>query len=305
MQDTARCMLLFEEGIRSKYTKKNYANHLRQFERFSGLGYTKILTTPQAQLQEILEDYLIHLKQTTNPNSIPSKFQGIRHFCIMNRITINWDIIHKMFPQKQKMQSLRSYTTPEIKQMLASTKNPRDVALVYFLSSTGSRIGAFDHSLTMQNLKEMPDGCRAVKIYAGHIEEYWAFLGPQTSRALAAYHDHRRKRGEVFSDNTPIFTARNTTGQLGWNGARSAIYRIISNSQIARHKAGGRCDVQASHGFRKRFNTILKLDNSVNYNIAEKLMGHRNGLDGVYFTPTLDELFAEFKKVMHKLEIPA
>ena len=32
-------------------------------------------------------------------------------------------------------------------------------------------------------------------------------------------------------------------------------------------------------------------------------MGHKNGLDGVYFVPTLEELFAEFKKVMHKLEV--
>jgi len=65
----------------------------------------------------------------------------------------------------------------------------------------------------------------------------------------------------------------------------------------------GRYDVQADHGFRKRFNTILKMDNGVNYNMAEKLMGHRNGLDGVYFTPTLEELFTEFAKVMCKIEV--
>ena len=32
-------------------------------------------------------------------------------------------------------------------------------------------------------------------------------------------------------------------------------------------------------------------------------MGHKNGLDGIYFTPTLDELFGEFKKVMYKIQI--
>ena len=42
----------------------------------------------------------------------------------------------------------------------------------------------------------------------------------------------------------------------------------------------------------------------MNYNVAEKLMGHKNGLDGVYFVPTLEELFAEFKKVACKIEIP-
>lgn len=61
--------------------------------------------------------------------------------------------------------------------------------------------------------------------------------------------------------------------------------------------------MQADHGFRKRFNTILKLENGVNYNVAEKLMGHRNGLDRVYLTPTLEELFSEFVKAIHKIEI--
>jgi len=37
--------------------------------------------------------------------------------------------------------------------------------------------------------------------------------------------------------------------------------------------------------------------------MAEKLMGHRNGLDGVYFTPTLEELFTEFAKAMCKIEV--
>ena len=74
----------------------------------------ELLSIPQGRLQKLLEDYLIKLKHDVNPNSIPSKFQGIKHFCIMNRINPNWGIIHKMFPQKQKTLNLRSYTTDEI-----------------------------------------------------------------------------------------------------------------------------------------------------------------------------------------------
>ena len=57
------------------------------------------------------------------------------------------------------------------------------------------------------------------------------------------------------------------------------------------------------HGFRKRFNTVLKLNNTVNPNIAEKLLGHANGLDGVYFKPTREECFTEFLKVISELTI--
>ncbi len=70
-----------------------------------------------------------------------------------------------------------------------------------------------------------------------------------------------------------------------------------------RKKQGDRYNIQVNPGFRKRFNTISKMNNSVNYNIAEKLMGHKNGLDGVYLTPTINELFAEFKKIIYKMEI--
>ena len=110
---------------------------------------------------------------------------------------------------------------------------------------------------------------------------------PQATRALNAYHNMRKLGGEAFGPDTPVFaTSKRTPRQLGWSGARSVVYRNVSKNKL-RTRQGSRFDVQIDHAFRKRYNTILKMDNSVNYNIAEKLMGHKNGLDGVYFTPTL------------------
>ena len=279
-------------------------SHINQFKKFTGIhDENQWLKIPTKDLQTVLENYILYLRQTTNPNSIPSKFMGIKHFCVMNRISLNWEIIHKMFPQRQKTQALRSYTAKEIRQILSNTKNLRDSALIHFLASTGARIGVFDHELSINHIKKMPHGCNAIKLYAGHVEEYWSFLTPQASKALNAYHRYRKQHGEIFCDNAPIFaTMRNRHVQLGWSGARSVVFRTVSKS-ITRHKENSRYEVQADHGFRKRFNTILKINNSVNYNIAEKLMGHKNGLDGVYFTPTVGELFAEFKKIMHKIEV--
>lgn len=296
---------LFNESIRSKYTQKNYHSHLTQFLRFTGRSsIDSLLSIPQDDLQCMLENYLLELKQTSNPNSVPSKFQGIKHFCVMNRIHINWEIIRRMFPQRQKTQNLRAYTDEEIRELLSNSKGVRDNALIHFMASTGARVGVFDCNLSLAHIQPMPHKCKAVKLYADEVEEYWGFLTPQASRALDSYHARRRKKGEVFCEDTPLFATNNAnTKQLTWNGARTAIYRTISRSQLSRKKSNGRYDVQADHGFRKRFNTILKLDNSVNYNIAEKLLGHKNGLDGVYFVPTLEEMFAEFQKVVRKIEV--
>jgi len=57
------------------------------------------------------------------------------------------------------------------------------------------------------------------------------------------------------------------------------------------------------YGFRKRYNTILKDNMNVNPNTAEKLMGHKNGLDGVYYNPTIQKRFIEFSKAIPDLII--
>lgn len=300
-----RCTTLFDESIKSKYTAKNYNSHLKQFLNFVKIDSVNLLLLyDTSELQQELENYLIQLKQTANPNSIPSKFQGIKHFCIMNEIHLNWNKIYKLFPQKQKTQSLRAYTTNEIYYVLNAERNIRNKVLIHFLASTGARIGVFDHMLSMKYMKKMPKGCTAILLYAGDVDEYYSFLTPQATKILTAYHNLRKKKGEEFCDETPIFGVDGEIQkQIKWNSVRSIIYRSIQKSKVIRHKQNDRYDVQINHGFRKRYNTILKLDNNMNYNVAEKLMGHKNGLDGVYFTPTLDELFAEFKKIIYKLEI--
>jgi integrase/recombinase XerD len=62
-------------------------------------------------------------------------------------------------------------------------------------------------------------------------------------------------------------------------------------------------DAQMDHGFRKRFNTALKLKNSVNSNVAENLLGHKNGLEDVYLKPTREQCFTEFRKAIVDLMI--
>ena len=47
-------MLLFEAGIKSEYTKKNYLSHLRGFEQFSMIDRADIQSIPRDDLQRQL-----------------------------------------------------------------------------------------------------------------------------------------------------------------------------------------------------------------------------------------------------------
>jgi len=303
-------LLRFNESIHSEYTRQNYHYHLRKFSDYVGIrACEELLSLSQQELQSSLERYLASLKLKTNPNSIPTMFLGIRHFLVMNRVRVDWEIIRKMYPKKTVQSGTRPWSKDDIQKILGAAANIRDGALVRFLASTGIRIGGIDHDLRILNTRRMPHGCTAVTIYAGTVDEYWAFLTPAASLALWGYVKKRARDGEGITAQSPLFrnlycktTARHAK-QLRWSGARSLVYRLVLRANVHRTRRGNRYDVQIDHGFRKYFNTTLKLNSSVNSNVAEKLMGHKNGLDGTYLRPDREQCFREFRKAVSDLEL--
>ena len=103
--EKSRSRTLFNESIKSKYTKINYDTHLCEFKKFADINnIDELLIMSHEKLQNLLEDYLMNLKQTKNPNSIPTKFQGIKHFCVMNRIGLDWISYTRCSPKNKKLQ---------------------------------------------------------------------------------------------------------------------------------------------------------------------------------------------------------
>jgi hypothetical protein len=137
---------------------------------------------------------------------------------------------------------------------------------------------------------------------------HFVFTTPEATNAIDNYHNKRKQDGEAFDENTPIFKVLREDkfgkyGQMSSNGFKKTIQRVLARTPISRIKKRNRFDVQIDHGFRKRFNTILKIDSGVNSNIAEKLMQHKKGLDGTYLTPTRHQCFREFVKAIANLTV--
>jgi len=188
----------------------------------------------------------------------------------------------------------------------------------------------------LENLPDAPDysfdyHCYGILIYAEAdetIEEkdqriinreadendysFYVFLTPEASKALDKYHAWRVKEyGVSLTSDSPIFKAddkhdvieKDEFYQVSGNAIRKMMEYVLKNTSIKRVKKRNRFDTMIDHGYRKRFNTILKIDDDINANIAEKLMQHAKGLDGSYLTPTRQECFKEFVKAIPELTV--
>ena len=68
----------------------------------------------------------------------------------------------------------------------------------------------------------------------------------------------------------------------------------------------GRYDIAITYGMRKRWNLIAKQTQGVNSHFVEKMFAHNSrthALDTTYLKPTIEQLFAEYKKFYSELYI--
>lgn len=318
MENTLRsCMKnesfdLFMNSVKSPTSRKVYTYSLNEFMKFHNIkNYDDILKFGTKKIQKLLMDWVISLsKKHLTSQTILSKLHAIEGFLEMNQINYYKKILHKLIPSSDYIPGGEiPFTDDEIQTMLNYTSKPRSKALIHFFASTGIRSSGIDDPiLCLKHLEDMPNDCIAVKIYDGSRENYWVFLTPEASKSLKHYFSSRKLNGEELGDDSPVFANTSKSNiksqdHLSSKSARQIIFNILQNSGINRIKKGNRYDKATLYGFRKRFNTILKINNDVNSNIAEKLMAHKNSLDGNYLKPTRKQCFTEFLKVVETLTI--
>jgi integrase/recombinase XerD len=309
----SRSLELFESAIKSPESRKIYMYSLHEFMKFAKIqDYDEITKLDTEKIQKILQNWVIHLaKKELKAHTIRGKLAAIVLFLEMNRVVFHKKIIHKLIPSDDYVPGGEiPFTTEEIQRMLNSTTKLRTKALVNFLASTGVRPASIiDPVLRLEHVENMPNNCKSVKIYDGSKEGYFAFLTPEASLALNQYLSSRKLNGEQLNPKSPVFAnydKPNPTMKYNYMSTKSLrhlLQNLIKASGIERIKKGSRFDKAPVYGFRKRFFTILKLNNNVNPNIAEKLMGHKRGYDGSYLKPTREQCFAEFVKTIPELTL--
>jgi len=306
---TSKAYYKFVQSIKTTSTLKSYNYALDKFMILSKLkSYDKAIKLKTDEVQDLLENYVISLKNSSY-QTVNIYTSGIELFFEMNKVLFHKRILRKLFPSNDKEQGGKlPYTTEEIERMLSVTTKLRTKAIIHYFASTGSRpAGIEDPVLRLKHIEDMPYGCKSVYIYDGSKQGYWAFLTPEASKSLDSYFRKRKIKGEILTDESPVFVnmenGRTLKNYLSKFSARQMIIDTVARAGIEKTKTGKRYDKAIIYGFRKRFNTILKLNNDVNSNIAEKLMAHKRGLDGTYLQPTKEECFTEFVKAIPELTI--
>jgi len=303
-----RSIHLFENAIKSKASFDIYMYSLDRFRNYHKIkDYDSLLQFPDKELQTMIEDYIFYLKKRVAPNSIRSMYSGIELFFVINERNLNWKKMRKFFPALEKRTGKDAWTTDHIQKMLQVEKGTRNRAIVHFMASTGCRVGALP-DLKVKNLSNMPLGSKAVLLYDDSIDEYYSFLTPEASKALDDYFEERKQKGELIQNESWVFRRTYQIGiakpqKMSVPACKSVIPKLIKNARIKRERKGTRYNIQNDHGFRKRFNTILKQNKDIPYAITERLLGHRDSLDAHYFAATKEELFEGFRKAIADLTI--
>ncbi|MDE1862263.1 MAG: site-specific integrase [Thaumarchaeota archaeon] len=305
-----RALLRFENAVKSDATREQYNYSLNRFLKYAKIPRAEeLLQLKDDFLQRLLEDYLFHLKKRVGPNSIPPHFAALELFLAINDKNLNFKKIRKMFPARLKKTGGKAYTTAQVRQMLEVTTNHRGKAIIHLFASTGCRVGAIP-SLHLKHMQEIED-CKAVTFYEGEAEEYVGFLTPEASRVVDAYLEKRKRDGEIMTRESPLIRR---SYQFGASKARPVskeaiqafVAQVLRKAGIERARQGNRYEIQLDHGFRKRFNTIIKNNNGGSIHLKEKLMAHSTRLlplDGAYHDPGVMALFDEFKRHIPNLII--
>lgn len=307
IEETSRSLLIFNSALKSDATQSDYSYRLKAYLLWSGKGsFDDLINREPKEIQTELENYLMELTKSKSSHAIKMAFYAIFLFYSMNNVIINQTLLKKMFPTNDELTEAQAYTTEQIKTILETIpkrktsalqyKAARLVAIIHFFAATGIRVGALNW-LKLEHLEPIKN-CYSVKVYAKTPSQYFTFLTPEARHALDEYLDMRRNLFEVTPQD-PIF-------DIELDALKMVMSRLMSKTQIRKPSGEDRFDIPMFHGFRKRFNTILKSNMQINPAAIERMMGHHSqtiSLDTAYYKPTLEILFSEYEKGIDALTV--
>ena len=330
---------MFVYAIKSPLTKKKYEGRLAKFFDFIGVEGETLRARCALFEQKGREDpnwatsmiirFLQSLKQRVESKEISGAtvrnyVKAIKLFCEMSEILVPWKKIMRGLPRSRSYANDRAPTIEEIKK-ITNYPDRRIKPIVYFMASSGIRLGAWDY-LKWGHIKPIERNGKIaaarVRVYAGEDDEYTTFITQEAYFEVKSWLEYRIECGEsvtdeswvmrnlweVASPNYPAELANRGLASIPQKLHSSGIKRLMERSQWAQgirkklEKGKKRHEFQADHGFRKWFKTRCELSGTKSITI-EKLMGHSIGISDSYLRVTESELLDQYLSAIDFLTI--
>jgi hypothetical protein len=335
IEEESNAYSLFVYAVRSQVTRDYYLRRLRIF-------FNDINLLPNERMEERCN--LFAAKGIKDPNwafhcivkflqfqrervekeeitraTLRNFVKAIKLFCEMSDIPITWKKISRGLPRIRRYADDRSPTIEEI-QKICEYPDRRIKGIVYTMSSSGIRLGAWDYLRWIHIKPIIREGrivASKVVVYAGDDEEYFSFITAEAYCHLEKWMEYRKECGENIDDNSWVMRQLwNTKEGYYHHGTikdaaklkSSGVKRLIEDAlwtQGIRKKSNlkrNRYEFQTDHGLRKWFKTRCEIAGMKSINI-EKLMGHSVGISDSYYRATENELLDDYLKAVPLLTI--
>jgi len=309
-----RSYLLFSNAIHEKTTLDKYIWGLTGFMKFYKLkDYDALASMDAKMLQVMIEDFIMAKKsENLTKSGIKNYLNPLEVFTDTNDIMINWKKIRRLIPKQGKKLGGKPYSTEQVRKIIDNESQLRSKALIHCIAAGGMRVGAFPE-LKLKDIIDYKEGCKKITVYEGSAYEYTTFWTPEASSIFDDYISVRKSDGEYFTPTSPAFRNVYQLGSLkakpmSLSSIQGVIRRAVERAGFRNptEKINGRYETMMDHGFRKRWNTIVKNTDGMKIITAEKMMGHSIPtipLDEIYNIPEVEKLFEEFRKAIPELTV--
>lgn len=224
-------------------------------------------------------------------------------------------------PRARQAANDRAPTLEEIRKII-EYPDRRIKPLVCTMVSSGIRLGAWDY-LQWKHVDPITneDGniiAAKLHVYAGDVEEYYAFITAEAYVALKEWMDFRTSYGEKISGNSwlmrDLWQTTNMNYGARWglatnpkklksSGVKRLLERAVWEQAVRKPLTEGikRHEWKIAHGYRKfyksRAEQIMKPIN------VELTMGHDIGVSASYYKPTEKEVLEDYLRAVSLLTI--
>jgi integrase len=311
---------LFEQSIRSEYTRKVYTHCLLKYFQYTGV---KKLGSDPRKIEDNIINFVISMKkQGKTFSAINNYVSAICRYYRTQRVHLDTKNIHQYLPEFKKSRKNREYKHEEIQRLL-DVADERMRAVILLLASSGIRIGSIP-ALRLRNIEKVTTESELsiykIIVYEGFNEEYVTFCSVECTTAIDSYLKMREQYGEKllpssylireqFDVRDPFKISRckevkssTITKKLTDLAERSLIRQkeVLMKGKI---RSTIRKDVPIAHGFRKFFSSQL-VEADVKTELRWLLEGHAlKGNDSNYVRVSEKSLLQEYEKGIDNLTI--